>query len=206
LEPVAIYGKVPNYGDGYGHGSGYGDGDGYGHGSGYGDGDGYGHGYGHGSGSGSGYGDGDGYGHGYGHGSGSGSGSGYGHGDGHGDGSGYLKEATLGFIEMLPCIRRTRAKKLLRQGAKIAYWKSDIRGNPSNGGKAEPVSVGTVQKIDGPLKICTAKALHATYLPSKWTGERIWLVALKGEVIEQEDKLGALEREILAELTGGKLQ
>jgi len=180
--------KAPDWakgsGDGYGYGSGYGygDGDGYGYGSGYG------------------YGDGSGYGDGY----------GYGYGDGSGDGDGYgdgdLKEATLGFVAMLPKKRRAHAKKLLRTGAKIAYWRSGKDARPSNGGHAEPVDVGTIQKIEGPLKICTATALHATYRLDKWNGDRIWLVALKGEVVEQEDKLGALEREILAELTGGVLR
>jgi len=63
------------------------------------------------------------------------------------------------------------------------------------------VYAGLVQKIEGPLQICSRRALHATYVPSKWNGERIWLVALIGGVVEQEDKLGALEREILAEIT-----
>jgi hypothetical protein len=53
----------------------------------------------------------------------------------------------------------------------------------------------------GPLNLCNAGTLHATYIPSKWKGERIWLVAMIGEVIEQDDKLGALEREIIAQIT-----
>jgi len=107
---------------------------------------------------------------------------------------------------MLPEERRAHANELLRMGAKIAYWRSDKNAKPSNGGLAEPVDIGTIQKIEGPLRICTSKALHATYNPSKWHGERIWLVALKGEIVEEEDKLGGLEREILAELTGGVLR
>jgi hypothetical protein len=105
---------------------------------------------------------------------------------------------------MLPDARRAHAKELMRTGAKIAYWRSGKDARPSNGGRSDPVD--TVQKIEGPLKICTEKALHATYRLDKWQGDRIWLVALKGEVVEQEDKLGALEREILAELTGGVLR
>jgi hypothetical protein len=195
------YGKLPNsgYGDGSGYGSGYGSGDGYGDGSGSGDG----YGDGSGSGYGSGYGSGDG--------SGDGSGSGYGSGDGSGDGSGAgagsgLKEATVSFIAMLPDARRAHVNELLRTGAKIAYWRSGKDAKPSNGGKSEPVDIGTVQKIDGPLEICTRRALHATYRLDKWKGDRVWLVALKGQIVEQEDKLGALEREILAELTGGVLR
>jgi len=151
-------------------------------------------------------------GYGYGYGSGDGDGSGYGYGSGDGDGygygygSGYLKEATVGFLAMLPKARRAHAQELLRTGAKIAYWRSGKDARPSNGGYSDPVDVGTIQKIDGPLKICTAKALHATYRLDKWSGDRIWLVALKGQIVEQEDKLSALEREILAELTGGVLR
>ena len=154
-------------------------------------GSGYGYGYGYGSGHGSGYG----YGYGYGSGYGSGSVSGYGYGS--------LKEAVQVFISQIPKSQALRAKTLLKSGAKIAYWRSDKNGNPANGGSCGPVKAGDVQKISGPLEICTSGALHATYIPSKWKGERIWLVALIGEVVEQEDKLGALEREIIAEITPG---
>jgi len=197
------YGYGSGSGDGYDYGDGSGDGDGYGsgYGDGYGDGDGYGGGYGYGSGDGYDYGDGSGYGSGY------GDGDGYGYGYGYGYGSGYgLKEATVSFVAMLPDTRKAHAKELLKTGARIAYWRSGKDARPSNGGRAEPVDIGTIQKIEGPLKICTPKALHATYRLDKWQGERIWLVALKGEIVEQEDKLGALEREILAELTGGVLR
>jgi hypothetical protein len=62
------------------------------------------------------------------------------------------------------------------------------------------VKIGDVQIINGPLKICTKQALHATLDPSKWEGDRLWLVALFGETQSREDKLGALKREILAEV------
>jgi hypothetical protein len=106
---------------------------------------------------------------------------------------------------MLPKTRRTRAKKLIRNGAKIAYWKSDINGKPANGGTGEPVKVGHVDVITGPVKLCTKAALHATYNLEMWEGKRVWLVALSGEIKQEQDKLGATQREILAELTGGKL-
>lgn len=60
--------------------------------------------------------------------------------------------------------------------------------------------MGTIQKMEGPLKLCSKNALHATYDISKWKGERLWLVALIGEVQEDESKLGALQREIIAEI------
>jgi hypothetical protein len=36
-------------------------------------------------------------------------------------------------------------------------------------------------------------------LPTKWNGERWWIVALTGEVVGDEEKYGALSREILGE-------
>jgi hypothetical protein len=57
-----------------------------------------------------------------------------------------------------------------------------------------------VEEIKGPLEVCTPNALHATLSPWKWKGERCFVVALIGEVQEQEDKMGALKREILAEV------
>jgi hypothetical protein len=61
------------------------------------------------------------------------------------------------------------------------------------------VHPGLVEIVAGPLEICTHHALHATRLPPKWEGERVWVVALFGEIQEQDDKLGALQREILGE-------
>lgn len=62
------------------------------------------------------------------------------------------------------------------------------------------VVVGLVQEVPGPIEVCTAHALHVTYRPSRWKGERLWVVALYGEVQTQKDKLGALKREIPAEI------
>ena len=83
----------------------------------------------------------------------------------------------------------------------LAFWKSDQAGMPCNGGSAAtPASVGKVEEISGPLEICTARGLHATLDPDKHKGERIWLVALYGEVQRSEDKVASLKREILAEI------
>ena len=83
----------------------------------------------------------------------------------------------------------------------IAFWKSDRDGKPSNGGSSdEPACPGLVQKVQGPLELCTNRALHATLKHDKWNGERLWVVALKGDVQISEDKCGALEREILGEV------
>jgi hypothetical protein len=160
-----------------GSGSGYGDGSGSGYGSGYGDG------------SGSGYGDGSGYGSGY------GSGSGYGDGDGSGDGSGY--GSGDGYWQ-------TYLKTFAREGATIAFWKSDKDGKPCNGGSKTVAQIGLVEELSGPLPVrCGRGAFHATLDPLKWHGERLWVVALYGETGNGDDKIWGLKREFLAELPWG---
>jgi hypothetical protein len=49
------------------------------------------------------------------------------------------------------------------------------------------------------LRICQRGTLHATVVPPKWKGERWWIVAMIGEVAWDDDKCGALTREILGE-------
>ncbi len=142
-------------------------------------GDGSGYGYGDGSGDGSGYGDGD--------------GSGYGDGDGDGDGSG------SGYWTAVIDQQDTTASARSR-GAEVALWRSDSQGRPSNGGSGTVATVGLVEELPGPLQICNKGALHATLDPGKWNGERLWLVALYGEVQREDDKLAALKREFLAEI------
>jgi hypothetical protein len=170
--------------NGYGYGYGYGDGDGDGYG--YGDGDGSGYGYG------SGYGDGDGDGSGYGYGD--GDGSGYGYGDGE-----YWRAAIDGFANAWSPAQRDQLAAARLAGAKIAYWLSGTSGEPSNGGSGVIATPGAVHKAPGPLELCAAGTLHATLIPPKWQGHRWWIVALYGEVIGDDEKLGALEREILGE-------
>lgn len=98
-----------------------------------------------------------------------------------------------------PDAQRARLEALRQGGASIAFWKSDAQGRACNGGRNAPVAPGTIEKISGPLRICTQNALHATYIPPKWDGSRWWIVALIGEVQEQDDKIGGLEREIIGE-------
>ena len=152
------------------------------------------------SGSSYGYGSGYGYGYGYGYGSGSGYGSGYGSGsgDGYGDGS-YWRSCIKYFAARWLPMQRKRLAELKRAKAKIAYWRSDSEGRPANGGRADPVKPGDIQREKGPLQLCNKGTLHATLLPPKWKGERWWIVALKGEVVGDDDKYGALEREIIGE-------
>jgi hypothetical protein len=89
---------------------------------------------------------------------------------------------------------------LLGADSFIAYWKSDKKGQPANGGSGTVAESGLRETISGPLKICTHNALHATIEPTKHKGERLWLVAMRGELQFQGDKVGALDREILAEI------
>jgi hypothetical protein len=171
--PQGRYGS----GDSYGYGSGYGDGsgDGYGDGSGDGSGDSYGSGYGDGSGDS------------YGYGSGYGDGYGSGYGDGSGDGSGYW-EAVLAPYQ--------------KPDATLAFWKSDRNGKPANGGSGTVAKIGIVEELPPPLSICS-RGFHATLNPAKWSGERLWIVALYGEIQTEDDKLCALKREFIAEIPWG---
>ena len=155
---------------------------------------------------GSGDGSGDGYGSGSGDGSGSGYGSGYGYGDGDGSGYGYgsgSKEYWLACVDHFaakwPQNAQARLLALRRSGETIGFWKSDKDGRACNGGKSDPVAPGKVETIPGPLKICSEHALHATFIPPKWKGDRWWIVALIGDVQIDDDKAGALTREILGE-------
>jgi len=99
---------------------------------------------------------------------------------------------------------QARVRKVLKEGAILAYWNSDAQGRPANHKPEHPeqwtAAPGLVQKVRGPLQVCGPHALHATLTPHKWAGCRVWLVALWGEVQSAEDKLGSLKREILCEV------
>ena len=133
-----------------------------------------------------GYGDGDGYGDGY----------GYGYGDGYGE---YWATTVAYFAAKWSASQQTRLTELQRSGAKIAFWLSDVEGRAANGGKCDPVTPGTIHKERGPLNLCNRGTLHATLIPPKWKGERWWIVALIGQIAGDDEKYGALEREILGE-------
>jgi hypothetical protein len=177
-----IAGSVPQWTNDYG----YGGGSGYGYGCGYDYGYGYGDGYGYGSGDGSGYGSG--YGYDY----------GYGYGDGYGSGD-YWRAAILTFARKWPNDQQTRLSNLQAEGATIAYWLSDAAGRACNGGSNHPVKPGDVEETSGPLLLCHDGTLHATLSPMKWSGCRWWIVALTGKVVGNDEKLGALRREIIGE-------
>ena len=137
-----------------------------------------------------GYGYGDGYGSGYGYGD--GSGSGYGDGDGSGSGDAVNNTAYYAAV--------ARAHAGEERDGVIALWRSRTDGRPANGGDLPPVKPGDVHETKGPLNLCHNGTLHATFHPNKWKGERWWVVAMHGEIAIGADKLGALKREIIAEI------
>jgi len=133
-----------------------------------------------GSGSGYGSGYGDGYGYGYGYGSGDGDGYGYGYGS-------YWS--------------RLIADRVPHADAMLCLWRSTAKATPANGGHAAPVAPGTIQETAGPLSLCQPGTLHGTLRPEQWKGERLWIVALHGKVVGNDEKMGALKREIVCEIT-----
>jgi len=102
--------------------------------------------------------------------------------------------------------QRNHLRRLIRAGATIAYWCSDVRGRPANHGMAHLAArgwtarAGLVQAVMGPLRVCTEAALHATLEPHLWAGTRVWVVGLVGEVQRDGDKFAALHREIVGEV------
>ena len=82
----------------------------------------------------------------------------------------------------------------------LAFYCSDKDGRPSNGGSGTVAYPGAIHEIAGPLKICGPKALHATFDPSKWKGERLWLVRMYAPYVIENDKVGSLKREIVSEI------
>jgi hypothetical protein len=132
---------------------------------------------------------GDGYGYGYGYGSGDGSADGY-----------YWQSCIAYFAAKWNERQQKRMNELTRDGAKIAFWRSNPDGSPANGGvKVETPAPGVIHTSPGPLDLCKKGTLHATLIPPKWKGERWWIVALKGQVVGDDEKYGALEREIIGE-------
>jgi hypothetical protein len=101
--------------------------------------------------------------------------------------------------------QREHLQRLIDSGATIAYWCSDAHGRPANHAMERPwewtARPGLVQTVDGPLKTCCPRALHATFEPHRWRGTRVWVVGLVGKVMaDQDGKLGALRREIVGEV------
>jgi hypothetical protein len=99
--------------------------------------------------------------------------------------------------------QRNHLRRLMRNGATIAYVCTDRHGRPANGGprtREWQVRSGLVQKVKGPLSLCGPNALHGTMLPHRWSGERVWVAGFLGVVESSEDKIGSLHREIVGEI------
>ena len=125
----------------------------------------------------------------------------YGSGDGSGYGSGEYWLATIPhFASKWTPEQQERLRSAQDAGLQLAFWCSDRNGQPANnGGKIEPAAPGVIHTSPGPLSVCSRGTLHATLLPPKWKGERWWIVAMHGEVAWDDDKCGALKREIIGE-------
>jgi hypothetical protein len=94
-----------------------------------------------------------------------------------------------------------RLAELMDQGVAIAFWNSDAWGRACNGGKKDfRAAPGLIQENAGALKLCDPPTFHATREPHRWKGDRVWIVAMHGEVRWQEDKCGSLRREIIGEI------
>lgn len=136
---------------------------------------------------------GDGYGVGVGYGAGDGFGCGYGCGVGYS----YDKFFEQFLESTIPKETYLKFKKI---GAKIAIWKTNKDATPSNGGSGGVRKAGDVEEVEGPLEICTERALHATLEPQIWKGERMFAVALYPPVVGNGEKYASLKREIIMEL------
>ncbi len=98
--------------------------------------------------------------------------------------------------------QQARLRECVAQGDAIAYWTSDAHGRPTNGGTCDGWAAypGMVQTLPLPTGLCGPGALHATMQPHRWAGCRVWVVALRGDVLRVADKFRACEREILGEV------
>lgn len=83
------------------------------------------------------------------------------------------------------------------EGFVYAFCKTNEDGTPSNGGSGTICKEGAVHEVEGPLKICTKNALHATIDVNKWDGEALWLVKMYEPVVMEGDKIGSLKREVV---------
>lgn len=117
----------------------------------------------------------------------------YGSGAGDGAGSGFVEQCCL-------LAAGDIGKQRVNAGCRLAIWKAKADGSPANGGSGGPRKVGDIEEIPGPLRLCGKGALHATLNPGKWEGSRWFIVAMYPPIVQEDDKLGSLKREILTEI------
>ena len=102
--------------------------------------------------------------------------------------------------------QRNHLRRLIKQGATIAYMNTDQHGRPANHSlnlleiQKWTAYPGAIQKVKGPLALCSGQALHATLHPHMWKGSRVWVVGLVGEVKFEAIKFGCLHREVIGEV------
>ena len=146
------------------------------------------------------YGSGDGYGSGYGNGYGSGDGGGYG--NGYGDGAGYGYGGRGGIVSEDFISALLNQNVIPSSNKVVAFWRSNADGTPANHiGCTVARKVGMIEEVPGPLRSeCGAGQLHATHHPHEWKGDKLWLVALHGDIRSGDDKMWGLKREIICEL------
>jgi Pentapeptide repeats (8 copies) len=101
--------------------------------------------------------------------------------------------------------QRNHLRRCIRKGYTFAYYNTDRHGYPANGGTCpdwrEPARPGKVETLQCNLTPCGPGALHATYSPHRWAGVRVWVVAFKGEIWNDNDcKIAGTHREIIGEV------
>lgn len=94
--------------------------------------------------------------------------------------------------------QKTAFWRYYKKGWTLAYWCSDQFGRPCNGGTGPAVTPLEIQTETGG-SICEPGTLHATLLPHRWKGSRVWIVALENPVSDG-GKFGAKQRAIIGEI------
>lgn len=111
------------------------------------------------------------------------------------------------YAQQLAENEKAEYEKFKAQDARIAYWRSDAEGRACNHTpprniteRNEPRNPGMGEIVSGNLTLCTSSALHATLRPPRWNGSRLWIVALLGEVIGDDEKFASQHRIIIGEV------
>jgi len=84
----------------------------------------------------------------------------------------------------------------------LMYWNSDTWGRSANGGRPDTVATpGAIHVSKEALSRSCGTNLHASLVPHRWAGARVWIVALLGpRYSEGESKSWACKREVIGEI------
>lgn len=96
-----------------------------------------------------------------------------------------------------------RLNECLDNGDTIAFWCSDAKGQPCNGGTTiVPAETGDIISLKevSHTTLCTSDALHGTLVPNEFVGPRVWVCAFRHDVKKNNNKVGAITREYLGEI------